>query len=519
MKKETAQNDSPGSKKENGLTRRSFVRSSAVVAAGLALGGTLPGAMTGCSDLPDWQPISYPKMLLYNCSIFTGTDNYLKKDHVILVNNGRIEALEKRGDLSQYKGYRKVDMEGMALLPGMIDNHVHITVPFTFSVTPAAVMQMDRQIANNMRSCVMGGVTTIRDVGGFPGKILKYRDLADEMKIPGPRVVSSLSPIAARDGDRLGAPETAPYFTSPLMKWFLGGNYAERPVGVKEIEEACLRMIELGARWLKTLHQDHDYSYNKRALPNHSDEGYRKILEIGRKNGLKCALHEPLVSGFQKGVELGFHTLEHMPLDGIIPDRDIDAFIRKEMAIMPTLMAYRDVICLERVLKLVEEKGDTFLTGEARKQSMEAIGEEMKITKEGAGAGKGAPGHDSGYTRDMLPNQVANLRKIERMGGTVGIGTDNGGYFCGYFGRYSDELKYYVDLCGISPAETLKKATSLNAKIIDMDKEVGSIAKGKRADIIGVRGNPLSDIDVMDTVSLVARDGQVYRADGISGLS
>ena len=69
-------------------------------------------------------------------------------------------------------------------------------------------------------------------------------------------------------------------------------------------------MIALGAQWLKTLHQDHAYTHDARKLPNHSEEGYRAILEKGRENGIKCALHEPLVSGFKKGVDLGFDTLE-----------------------------------------------------------------------------------------------------------------------------------------------------------------------------------------------------------------
>ncbi len=138
--------------------------------------------------------------------------------------------------------------------------------------------------------------------------------MADANEIPGPRVISSLSPIAAREGDELGAPGTAPYFTNPIIKWFLGGNYAERPTNVAEIEECCDRMIALGAQWLKTLHQDHTSSYYPRPLPNHSDEGYRAILAKGREAGIKCALHEPLVSGFKKGVDLGFHTLEHTPV-------------------------------------------------------------------------------------------------------------------------------------------------------------------------------------------------------------
>ena len=85
---------------------------------------------------------------------------------------------------------------------------------------------MSRQIALNFRNCVLSGVTTVRDLGGFPARINAFRTSADRNQIPGPRVVSSLSPIGARRDDVFGAPERAPYFTNPAVKWLLGGNYA-----------------------------------------------------------------------------------------------------------------------------------------------------------------------------------------------------------------------------------------------------------------------------------------------------
>ena len=119
----------------------------------------------------------------------------------------------------------------------------------------------------------------------------------------------------------------------------MGGNYAERPTTSKEVRLACEDMVALGAEWLKTLHQDHSYSLYPRSLPNHTEEGYRVILEVGRENGIRCALHQVLLTGFQLGVDLGFHTLEHIAEDGIIPDDQIGKFVERNMAIVPTLMA------------------------------------------------------------------------------------------------------------------------------------------------------------------------------------
>ena len=329
------------------MDRRDFLRITAAVSGGLLAGSAAVSSFpedAEAATAADWAPVSFPKLVLYNCSLFDGIQSRLQKDRMVVVEEGRIRAIEPRGDLGAFPSHQTVDLGGRTLLPGLIDNHVHITVPFITHISLGVITQMNRQIALNFRNCIMGGVTTVRDVGGFPGKVHKFRAMADANEIPGPRVISSLSPIAARRGDELGAPGSAPYFTNPITKWFLGGNYAERPTDVAEIEEACDRMIALGAQWLKTLQQDHTFSYYPRPLPNHSDEGYRAILQKGREAGIKCAFHEPLVSGFKKGVDLGFHTLEHTPLDGVIPDAYIEKFMKQGMAIMPTMVVQGDVL-------------------------------------------------------------------------------------------------------------------------------------------------------------------------------
>ncbi len=105
------------------------------------------------------------------------------------------------------------------------------------------------------------GVTTVRDVGGFPGKTSEFKSKADKNKIPGSRVISSLSMIAARKGEQLGWPEPVPYFEDPIVKGLIGGNFAERPETVGEIKEVSEQLIKMGAQWLKALHHDHSFSF------------------------------------------------------------------------------------------------------------------------------------------------------------------------------------------------------------------------------------------------------------------
>lgn len=501
-----------GNNNKSLVSRRKFLGLSASVAAGAALSGVGAGWLSGCGS-NEWKARRYHRVVFHNCGVFDGIRPYLQRGLGVVVEWGRIGAVTAQWELENLENVTYIDLKGATLMPGMIDNHVHITVPFMYDVSLDTILQMNDQIRMNFESCVMNGVTTVRDLGGFPGKIKKFKELSDNYKIPGPRVYSSLSPVAARDGERMGAPEKAPYFTNPVVKWLLGGNYAQRAENLEEIETACREMISRGAHWLKTLHQDHSYSYNPRPLPNHSEEGYRLIARMAHENDMKCALHEPLLSGFRMGVATGFDTLEHMPLDGIIADRYIEKFVKQEMAMVPTLMAYGDVFIEDQLLDMVEKRGEEFLVPEAVKQMKKELKkslaqEETDLSMEE----REKLIFDRQYLKDMHKNQVANLQKLYRAGATIAPGTDLGGYYSGFFGRYTEELKRYVD-AGIPNAEVLKMATYGNAKVLDRHNRIGSIKPAMYADLMVVDGNPLEDISTLDRVKMVMKGGGIMRID------
>ena len=431
------------------------------------------------------------------------------------IEGGRIQGVERKDDLGQYREYKVMDLNGWTILPGLIDNHVHITSPFMSGGD--ALSQMDQQIEFNFRNCIMSGVTTVRDVGGFPGKINTFKGRADKNEIPGPRLISSLSMIAARKGGQLGWPVLTPYFESPI-KEMIGGNFAERPTTLGEMKEVAEEMTQMGALWLKTLHHDHTFSFYPRQLPNHTDEGYKVILETGKEHGIKCALHAMFVSGFKKGVELGFHSLEHMPMDEAIQERLVEKLIDKGTAVIPTMMVYHDFLIHQRILELLERHGKEYLTPEAVKHVSVLIREFIALEKKTLSEEEQRKLlADPRYFKEMFPHVVANLQKLNGMGATIGIGTDCG-TFRALFGRYSNELKNIIS-AGISNFDTLRMATAVNAGIIDMQDQIGTIEKGKCADIIAVEGNPLEDIEVMDRVAMVMKGGAFIKAKGVSGLN
>jgi imidazolonepropionase-like amidohydrolase len=498
------------------MRRREFLQHGLAASSALALGAGGGLASLGCSGDAERVGVLYPRLLLHGFRLFDGVEDRLRDDRVILVHGDRVEAVEPRGDLSRYPDYRALDLGGATLLPGLIDAHCHLTVPFIYDVTASAILEMSRQIALNFRNCVLSGVTTVRDLGGFPARINAFRTSADRNQIAGPRVVSSLSPIGARRDGVLGAPERAPYFTNPLVKWLLGGNYAERAVTPDEIRRACEEMVALGADWLKTLHQDHSYSRYPRPLPNHTDEGYRTILEVGERHGLRCAIHQTLVSGFESGVRLGFHTCEHIPIDGVIPDDRVGEFVERRMAIVPTVMAMGEFLDEREVLELLRTREAEYLMPEPARQITQKLEASLgQVERDLAPEERRELVFDRRYLEEAFPNVIANLQKLHRMGGIVGLGTDNGGTYAGLFGRYARELRHYVD-AGFSELETLRIATAVNARILGMEDRVGTLEAGKWADFVAVAGNPLEDIGAMERVRLVAKGGVLLKAEGIA---
>jgi imidazolonepropionase-like amidohydrolase len=496
------------------LSRRDFFKATALLSSGLLVGSAGSFALSGCSNKSDWKSTSFPKVLLHNFQLFDGLQNGLQKDRALLIEGDKIRGIERKGELDQYRDCKAVDLKGWTILPGLIDNHVHITSPFMSGNSD----EMDQQIEYNFRNCVMSGVTTVRDVGAFPGKISEFKTKADKNDIPGPRVISSLSMIAARKGEQLGWPVTVPYFEDPMVKRLIGGNFAERPATVGEIKKVSEELIKMGAQWLKTLHHDHTFSFYPRQLPNHTDEGYRAILETGKRHDIKCALHAMFVDGFKKGVELGFHTLEHIPMDDVIPDLYAEKFTAKEMAIMPTIMVYGDFLIHRKILDFLTNHGKEYLTPEAIRQQSGLIREFLAREKRGLSEEeKRKLPVDPLYFKEMFPNVVENLKKLNSMGARVGIGTDSG-TFRGLFGRYNDELRHMTS-AGISNFDTLRMATTVNAGILDMQDKIGTIEKGKYADMIAVEGNPLKDIGVLDNVAMVMKGGTFIKAKGILGSS
>jgi imidazolonepropionase-like amidohydrolase len=448
------------------------------------------------------------RFVLFNCRLFDSERGRLLDNRSVLVEDGKIKAVEKGNTAEEARASTPVDLGGLTLLPGLIDTHVHITVPFMHQVTPRAFFAMGRQIERNARACIEAGITTVRDVGGFPGRLSSLIPAIVSGDIPGPRIIRCNSCIAAPGG----CPDWVPSFRH-FVKTFLGGQYAERVGSPEEAARQTDEMIRQGAQWIKVYCQNRSWLLGGGALPVLDRATFRAVMDTARRYGKKVCCHISGLEDLKYAMSMGADTFEHSPLEKI-PDEIAVEFAARGMVLNPTL-ACLDVGSDElwqTVEVLLDERGPAFLEPEPLRQVRRHIRtyrtdpypppRSTYLKK---------PCFDVPLITRGFPHALANVGRVLHAGGRVGVGTDSGGLPIALFGLfYAEELKR-LQSAGLTPAQVLMLATSGNASILGMGDKLGAIGPGRVADMIAVEGNPLEDLGAVSKVRMVMKAGRFLK--------
>jgi len=447
------------------------------------------------------------RTLFHNLRIFDGLTPKLTGNRVVFVRDGRIEAVDDEANLPRFQDCRRIDLKDAVLMPGLIDMHVHIGVPFIRRVTLRAVWDMHSQLRKNMSWCLSSGTTTVRDMGGIPGILRKYRRLTGAGKIPGPRIFCANSFIAAPGG----YPDMAPYF-NPIQKWLVGGQFAERLETPAQVRDCVRRMADLGADWIKTGYTEKSYFAGRTdPLRNLSDQCLRALVEEARTLGRPVAFHQTFLPGLRKGIEIGVNTLEHMTSEPI-PQEMIDEIAAADIAVIPTFSAPAAYVDLGETSRWLDGGGRRFFESEPFRQTrrlLDLLLKDSHTPEELA--------HDPLMDVPMIKSLwrqssslFDNVRRLKKAGVAIGCGSDAGGELA-FFGRIHHEMEH-LTRAGFSTFEALQAATITNARILGKDDEIGTIEPGKIADMIAVPGDPLQDLGALAHVVLVVKDGRIEKS-------
>ena len=318
-------------------------------------------------------------------------------------------------------------------------------------------------------------------------------------QVIGPRILTATSFITSHDG----VPEMA-----PTLNWIesliAGGQFVERLDTPEDAATVANRLIDGGADWIKTQYSENSFLFHGK-LTNLSDDCFKALRGVSHQRGVGMAMHHTERAGFCKGVRTGVDSMEHCATDPLTPD-DVDTFVSQKMAIIPTIKVMGDFFEIDQMLDWLHHEGKSDFMPEPMRQSVNEIFKMQKSPYPPADyRQKFYP--DVDFFKNSYPTVLKNVAMIKQMGGRIGVGTDTCGTGLSFFGFYHRELEHLV-AAGFSNAEALKAATSVNAEIIGMADDVGSIQKGKYADFTIINGNPLEDIRSVKNIRYVIKGGR-----------
>jgi len=386
----------------------------------------------------------------------------------VVVQDGRIvEIRDGFLDAAAFPGATVIDQRDRFVLPGLIDSHVHLVsdlggqAGFLSGVTENLPTHAYRA-AENAQKTLMAGFTTVRNLGDEGGVTLALADETAAHRLPGPRIIDSGNSISTTSGHmdgRLG-------FNDDFRETIPHDNVCN---GVESCREAVRLQVGRGVRVIKIATTGGVNSRIGAGLGAQMfEDEARALIETAHLYGLKVAVHAHGADGVNMALRLGADSIEH---GTIFDDETLRLFRQSQAYYVPTLSTVNGY--LER------------LAADPNAYPPEVM---PKI-----------------QWRISITGQ--SLRRAVPAGVRIAFGTDAG---VSKHGRNADEFALMV-ANGMTPMTAIEAATVNAADLLGLSAEIGTLEAGKRADIIAVDGDPLTDVSVLTSMDFVMRDGRVYR--------
>jgi imidazolonepropionase-like amidohydrolase len=383
----------------------------------------------------------------------------LHDDWTVIVEDNRILFAGDRSKAPAVAVDSTLRLEGQTLLPGLIEGHSHILLhpynetPWNDQVLKEPEAERVMRAVNHARATLMAGITTMRDLGseGAGYADVTIRDAIRKGISPGPRLIVAGRAIVA----------TGSYGPKGFHEGVTVPLGAETADGFDDLVRVLRSQIGRDIDFVK-VYADYRWGPGGTAAATFSEEELRTIVDVARSSGRGVAAHASTPEAMQRAALAGVETIEHG--DGATPE----------------------------VLRLMKQRGVALCPTLAAGDAISQYG----------GWKKGV---------DPEPERIAQKRASFRAaldsGVSICFGGDVGVYAHGDNVR---ELEMMVDY-GMTSLQALRTATSGNADIFHLEKQLGRIKPGLLADLIAVDGNPAEAITDLRKIRLVMKDGEIYR--------
>ncbi len=445
-------------------------------------------AQTPPSDRQQFIRVDATVIALTHVRVIDGTGAAPLEDQTIVIADGKIQSIAPTASAKVQSGAQILDLKGYSVLPGLVGMHDHMFFPMGGS--PPMYSDMGTSFP---RLYLALGVTTIRTTGSVtPYTDLEIKRLIDSGRMIGPKMHVTAPYLEGRGS-----------FT-PVMHELTGPEDARRMVNF---------WADQGATSFK-------------AYMNITRDELRAAVEEAHKRGLKVTGHLCSI-GYREAAEIGIDNLEH----GLLPDSEFVP--NKQLDKCPGAAVNASLRQLDLNSDAVKQTIRTLVAKNVALTSTLPVFEAgAPLTQSGIGAASAVMNprvlnvmnpdarvrYLTARSRILADSPTATLvrksmefeRAFVAAGGLLMAGLDptgNGGIVAG-FGDLR-EVELLVE-AGFTPVEAIKIASFNGAKFLGEDARIGSIAVGKQADLMIVKGNPAANIADIEKVEIVFKDGVGY---------
>jgi imidazolonepropionase-like amidohydrolase len=410
----------------------------------------LPLALAGQAPAPAAVTILKPARVFDGDTVHDGW--------AVRVRGERIDAVGAEASVAA-AGATVIDLPGATLTPGLVEGHSHILLhaynetTWNDQVAHEGLALRVARAVNHLRATLLAGFTTVRDLGteGAQYADVELKQAVSQGIVPGPRVLASTKAIVA----------TGSYAPKGFALEWRVPQGAEEADGIDSLTRVVRDQIGHGADWIK-LYGDYRWGPLPGAHPTFSLDEMKLAVETARNAGVPVAVHTATPEGMRRATLAGAETIEHG--DGGTPEV-FKLMAEHKVALCPTLAA-----------------GDA--------------------TSQYAGWKKGQQPEPAGITRKR-----ASFKAALDAGVTILSGSDVGVFTHGDNAR---EIELMVDY-GMPLLAAIKSATSVAARVLHMENQIGQVKQGLFADLVAFDGDPTKDVGALRRVTFVMKNGTVYK--------